>query len=78
MKQLFTAAKVFAFLMLLFVPSVLVMAVVYYLAADPTRAFYGVFGTAVFLSNLAYVLTGDRRSRLWRKLNAISGISTLR
>jgi carbon starvation protein CstA len=77
-KQLFTAAKIFAFLMLLFVPSVLVMAVVYYLATDPTRMFYGAFGTAVFLGNLAYMLTGDRRAWLWRKLNAISGINTLR
>lgn len=64
--------------MLLFVPSVLAMAVVYALATDPTSMFYGAFGTVIFLCNLAYVLTGDRRARLFRKLNAISGISTLR
>ena len=60
--------------MLLFVPSILVMAVVYYLATDPTRMFYGAFGTAVFLMNLAFVLTGTRRMALLRKLRGMAGL----
>lgn len=67
------AVKVFAFLSLPFVPSILLVLGLGYLVRDTMNGFFGIFGIAVFMTNLAYVLTGERRARLWRKLTAISG-----
>lgn len=76
MKQVYIAAQVFAFLTLLFVPSILLMVGLGYLVRNTSGWLFGMSGITVFMINLAYVLTGDRRVRLWRKLNAISGIAT--
>jgi hypothetical protein len=73
-KQVLIAAKVFAFLSLLFVPSIVLVLGFGFLIRETTNGFYGFVGTTVFLINLAYVLTGVRRAWLWRKLNAIAGM----
>lgn len=66
--------KVFAFLSLLFVPSILLVLGLGYLVRDTMNGFFGLFGIAVFMTNLVYVFTGERRVRLWRKLQAIAGM----
>jgi hypothetical protein len=72
-KQVLIVAKVFAFLSLLFVPSIVLVVGLGYLARETTSGFFGFFGISVFMINLAYVGTGARRVRLGRKLNAIAG-----
>ena len=74
MKQVLIAAKVFAFLSLLFVPSILLVVGLGYLFSETTNGVFGFLGISVFLINLGYVLKGERRVRLWRKLNAIAGV----
>lgn len=73
MKQIVIVAKVFAFLSLLFVPSILLVLGLGYLIRETTNGFFGFVGITMFMINLAYVFTGERRVRLWRKLNAIAG-----
>ena len=72
-KQVVIAAQVFAFLSLLFVPSIVLVLALGYLLADTTNWFFGFIGITLFVINLAVILTGERRLRLWRKLNAIAG-----
>jgi len=72
-KQALIVATVFAFLSLLFVPSILLVLGLSYLLEETTNGFFGFVGIGLFLINLAYVLKGKRRERLWRKLNAIAG-----
>jgi hypothetical protein len=72
-KQILIVAKIFAFLSLLFVPSILLVLGLGYLTKDTMNGFFGFFGITVFMVNLIYCLTGARRVRLWRKLNAIAG-----
>ena len=73
MKQFVIFAKIFAFLSLLFVPSILLVLGLGYLIGETRNGFFGFVGITVFMINLAYVFTGARRARLWRKLNAIAG-----
>ncbi len=73
MKQILIAAKVFAFLSLLFVPSIVLILGLGYLAKDTMNGLFGFVGITVLMINLIFVLTGERRGRLWRKLNAIAG-----
>ena len=73
MKQIVIAVKIFAFLSLLFVPSILLVLGLGYLVRETTNGFFGFVGITVFMINMAYVFTGERRVRLWRKLNAIAG-----
>jgi hypothetical protein len=72
-KQFVIAVKIFAFLSLLFVPSILLVLGLGYLLGETRNGFFGVIGITVFMINLIYVFTGARRARLWRKLNAIAG-----
>lgn len=76
MKQILIVAKVFAFLSLLFVPSILLVLGLGYLVGNTMSRWFGVIGITVFLSNLAYVMTGERRVRLWAKLNSIASVPT--
>ncbi|WP_298194377.1 hypothetical protein [Novosphingobium sp.] len=73
MKQFLIFAKIFAFLSLLFVPSILLVLGLGYWIGDTRSGFFGFVGITVFLINLILVLTGERRARLWRKLLAIAG-----
>lgn len=72
-KQIVIVAKVFAFLSLLFVPSILVVLGLGYLFGNTMSRLFGMLGIAVFAANLAYLLTGDRRARLARKLMSLGG-----
>lgn len=74
MKQILISARVFAFLSLLFVPSIVLVLGLGYLIRETTNGFFGFVGITVFMINLIYVLTGERRVRLWRKLSAIAGV----
>jgi cadmium resistance protein CadD (predicted permease) len=73
-KQVLIVGKIFAFLSLLFVPSIVLVLGLGYLARETTSGLFGFIGIAVFMINLAYVGTRNRRVRLWRKLNAIAGL----
>lgn len=73
MKQIVIVAKVFAFLSLLFVPSIILVLALGYLVGNTMSGLFGVAGIAVFAANSAYLLTGDRRARLARKLLSIAG-----
>ena len=73
-KQILIVAKVFAFLSLLFVPSIILVLGLGYLVGDTMNGWFAILGSAVFLGNLAYVLTGERRVRLWAKLNSIAWV----
>lgn len=75
MKQVLIVAKIFAFLNLLFVPSIVLVVGFGLLIGETTNGFFGFVGIAVFAINLAYVGTGERRARLARKLAAIAGVS---
>jgi uncharacterized membrane protein YdjX (TVP38/TMEM64 family) len=72
-KQIVIVAKVFAFLSLLFVPSIILVLALGYLFGNTMSWLFGVLGIAVFAANLAYLLTGDRRMRLARKLLSLGG-----
>lgn len=74
MKQFVIVAKIFAFLSLLFVPSILLVLGLGYWIGETRGGFFGLVGITVFMINLITVLTGERRARLWRKLTAIAGV----
>lgn len=73
MKQFLIVGKIFAFLSLLFVPSILLVLGFGYWLGETKNGFFGFVGITVFMINMIYVFTGTRRARLWRKLNAIAG-----
>lgn len=74
MKQVLIVVKVFAFLNLLFVPSIVLVLGLGYLAGETSNGAFGFIGITVFVINLLYIGTGARRVRLGRKLNAIAGL----
>ncbi|WP_353226845.1 hypothetical protein [Novosphingobium sp.] len=74
MKHALIFAKVFAFLNLLFVPSIVLVLGLGYFIRETTNGFFSFVGITTFLINLAYVLGANRREKLWRKLNAIAGM----
>jgi len=74
-KQVLIVVKVFAVLSLLFVPSIVLVLGLSYLATNTTNCIFGFIGITVFMINMVYVFTGARRVRLWRKLDAIAGVS---
>ena len=78
MKQFVIVAKIFAFLSLLFVPSILLVLGLGYLIGETTNGFFAFVGITVFMINLIYVFTGERRARLWRKLISIAGTQVRR
>ena len=53
MKQIVIVAKVFAFLSLLFVPSIILVLALGYLFGNTMSWLFGVLGIAVFAANLA-------------------------
>jgi hypothetical protein len=73
-KQIVIVIRVFALLSLLFVPSVLLVSGLGYIFGNTMSGWFGIAGIAVFLGNLAYVMTGKRRVRLWAKLTSIAGV----
>ncbi len=72
-KNIIVAAKVFAFLNLLFVPSIAIMLAVAYTGSGPW--WFTFLGLPALLINVWIVLSGRVRKRVWTKLAAIGGQS---
>ena len=73
LKNIIVAAKVFAFLNLLFVPSIAIMLAVAYTGSGPW--WFTFLGLPALLINVWVVFTGRVRKRIWAKVTAIGGQS---
>jgi hypothetical protein len=71
LKNIFVAAKVFAFLNLLFVPSIAVLLAVACTGSGPW--WFTFLGLPALFINVWIVLSGRVRKRVWAKLSDIGG-----
>jgi len=75
-KQLLIAAKVFAFVNLLFVPSIAVMIFVAILVGETW--WFAFIGVPALFGNLIFLLIKPVRELVWLKLGMISGTAPAR
>ncbi len=76
MKQLLIAAKVFAFVNLLFVPSISLLIFVAFLGAETW--WFAFIGIPALFANLIFLLIKPVRELVWLKLGMISGMTPAR
>ena len=74
MKNLWIAAKVFAFVNLLFVPSIALIVFVAFLRVDDW--WFAFIGVPALFANLVFLLLKPIRNLIWLKLGMISGPAT--
>ncbi len=72
-KNILVAAKVFAFLNLMFVPSIAVLLAVAFTGAGPW--WFAFLGLPALLTNFFVVSAAPIRARIWNKAAAIAGHS---
>jgi hypothetical protein len=72
-KQLLIAAKVFAFVNLLFLPAIALMVFVAFLGAETW--WFAFIGIPALFANLIFLLIKPVRAWVWLKLDMISGTS---
>jgi hypothetical protein len=75
-KQLLIAAKVFAFVNLLFVPSISLLMFVAFLGAETW--WFAFIGIPALFANLIFLLIKPVRELVWLKLGMISGMTPAR
>lgn len=71
MKNLIIAAKVFAFLNLLFVPSITILLLVAFTVGE--RWWFSFIGLPALFGNLVLLLMNPFRGLIWQQLDRISG-----
>jgi hypothetical protein len=73
LKNLFAAARIYAFLNLLFVPAIGAFVLLAWLYGDPDVA--GFWGISAFVANGTIVITEPRRSWIWAHAIGIGGFA---
>jgi hypothetical protein len=75
LRNIFVAAKVFAFLNLVFVPSIAVLLAVACTGSGPW--WFTFLGLPALVTNFFVVFSNPLRRRIWNKISAIAGQSHL-
>jgi hypothetical protein len=73
LKSLIIAAKIFAFLNLLFVPAIAVLLLVAFVSGETW--WFAFLGLPALFVNAVVVFARPQRQRIWRKVNRIAGTS---
>jgi predicted cobalt transporter CbtA len=76
MKYLWIVFKVYAFAMLLFVPSIALIAAIAYAVGQTQTWWFAALSVAALGANLAVLISKRWSDRVWRKFNAIAGNRT--
>lgn len=71
---MFVAAKVFAFLNLLFVPSIAILLAVAFTGSGPW--WFSFLGLPALLANFFVLMSSPLRQRIWRKVALLAGQTT--
>jgi hypothetical protein len=73
MKYLWIAFKVYAFAMLLFVPAMVVIALIAYGLGQTNTWLFAALSVAALAANLGVLMSKQWSDRVWRKFNSIAG-----
>ena len=71
LRNFFIAAKILAFVNLLFVPAIAVLLIAAFITGE--RGWFSVVGLPALLANAYYVFSAPRRARVWNKALGIAG-----
>ena len=73
MKYLWIAFKVYAFVMLLFMPSIAVIALIAYGLGQTQTWWFAALSVSALFVNMWVLMSKRYSDRVWRKINSIAG-----